>query len=228
LIKIAVISEEEQDRCKIHTILAPHKDFQIAGIGKDGYDALKTVEYLRPDIVIIDHRINNMDGAELAPIIKRRSPSTAVIVLGHEDEILWINRALNAGISGYLLKQVDLDKLAASIRTVFNGGCYISAPILNRAFNTLSQLGKSPFLRYHFFPAVDNSSGPDCCLSAIERRILTFIALGYSDKETANCLKLKPGTVRNYLSLAMQKTGLKRRTHTVVYALKHGLIDINQ
>jgi DNA-binding NarL/FixJ family response regulator len=226
MISITVISEQEQDRETIRAKLASHREFEIAGVGKDEYDALKIAAKFQPDIIIIDQKINDAGGKSLSSIIKTRSPSTAFILLSASGEAKSICKALKAGISGYLLKDSDMDKLAVSIRTVFYGGCYISAPIINEAFSTLSKLEEIPF-QGEFFKTLDKQPVPGS-ISYTEQQIMILVARGYQDKEIAAALELTSGTVRNYLSSAMRKTGLQGRTQVVIYAHKNKLIDLNQ
>jgi DNA-binding NarL/FixJ family response regulator len=228
MISITVISEKEEDRDTIQAKLASYREFKITGVGKDGYDALKIAAETHPDIMIMDHSINDLGDKALSLIIKARSPSTACILLSSSGEAPKINKALQTGISGYLLKETDMDKLAASVRTVFYGGCYISAPIINRAFSTLSKIGEIPY-QSELFEAVNKQKQPfPKSISYTERQILIYVAYGYRDKEIAASIKLNIGTVRNYLSIAMRKAGLQARTQVVIYALKHGLIDLNR
>ena len=129
MIQIAIISEREQDQKTICALLSSQEDFIIAGIGSSGYDALKYTADLHPDIIIMDLWMSDIYGTDLAPIIKRKSPMTGLIALSFADNPGLVNQALRAGISGFLLKQSDMDKLPAAVRTVFYGGYYFSTPV---------------------------------------------------------------------------------------------------
>jgi two-component system nitrate/nitrite response regulator NarL len=226
MIRIVIVSETEQEQKIIFNQLSSMEDFFIAAVGKDGYDALTAAAKQQPDIIIMDMRLPDIDGLELAAIIKRRYPAIALIALGLREDGGYIGRAIQAGISGCLLKTRDIDKLANSVRTVFHGGYYINAAIVSRAVRTF--LDKD-----HFGPiAVPASdSGKNVILpkfSAMERRIITGIAQGQSDKEIADDLHIAAGTVRNQLAVAKNKTGLCNRIQIAICALIFGLINFTQ
>jgi DNA-binding NarL/FixJ family response regulator len=223
-IKILLINDLEQDRTLLHRLLSSQDDFEITAFGIDGYDAVKLSAALHPDIAVIGLRKDYIDGPDLTPLIKRKSPQTAVIVLSAFDDDRYISKALSSGVSGYLRMQADIEELAVSIRTAYSGGCYISPKVVVRAFNALSQIDQYRQIFHTVFPARKMKALP-ANISPVERQIMSFIGQGRSSKEIAVCLRLKPGTVRNYLSSAMHKAGLKSRTQVAIYALWNGLID---
>ena len=130
MINIAVASKHEEDRKTISNLLTQHDDFHIISVGEDGYDALQSAMTQQPDIIIMDFSMHDIESPDLAPIIKRKSPSTALIVLCSHNEPSsrkgenTVAKALNAGISGYLLRQEGLNNLASSVRSVFYGITY--------------------------------------------------------------------------------------------------------
>ncbi|GHV95025.1 DNA-binding response regulator [Spirochaetia bacterium] len=228
MINVVAICSKNEDQEQISNLLSAHEDFQIAGVGKDGYDALQTAEKLKPNVVVMDLLLPDIDGFELAPIIKRKSPNTGLVVLSSLNENHYAGRAIKAGIAGYLLKPADMGKLAASIKIVFSGSYYISAPIIDRVFCAIS------FLRY--FPG-QNEELANCwfnykinhqAFSSAERGIITLMTQGLTDDEIADDLHLSPGTLRNYLSAIKRKMGVKTRIQIVIYALKYGLVNFNQ
>lgn len=221
MIRIAIIIKLEQDREQIKKLLSSEDDFQIINMGTNGYDALRAAD-THPDIIMMNLQMPFVNGPELAPMLKRRSPSTALIVissLNDEDESGW---AFKVGISGYLLKEVDMDKLTASIRIVSNGGCYISTPIaakILRHYSALAEISEPEGF-------TNNPRLPQ--FSPTELRIIDGIAKGFSDEEIAEILNVVSGTVRNSLAAAKRKTGLKNRTQMVLCALMFGLIKFSQ
>jgi two-component system response regulator DegU len=226
MIKIVIISERIQDRNRLYSILSLQDDFEISAFGKDGYDALKLSAQFRPDIIIIDLGKNNGEGPKLVPLIKRKSPDTEVIFLNsradHENAAL----AVSTGALGYVVKDHNMSELVVSVRTVYNGSYFISAGIVTRIFRMLSDM-----IRYRnvYRTPLSGKKGykpipPN--INRMELQIMTFIAQGHSNKEIAENLQIKQGTVRNYLSSAMHKAGLTSRTQVVMYAIASGLIHI--
>jgi two-component system response regulator NreC len=220
MIKISIAGREAHDRKAIADLLAGHDDFRIASIGKDGYDALESAKTYRPDVIITDFIMADIDSAELAPIIKRHSPSTKLIVLCSliedvsEDGVL--GKALRAGISGCLLKHADFDNLASSVRSVFYGGFYVSDRVKHRV--PVFHKGLPP----------PDHTGDRHCFSPTELQIFYHIALGYKDDEIAGQLNISRGTLRNAVLRAKQKTGLQNRTQVIMYALLKGMINSNK
>jgi DNA-binding NarL/FixJ family response regulator len=221
MINIAIAGRDERDRKAIADLLGGHEDFRIASVGKDGYDVLRSVKKYRPDIIITDFFMTDIDSAELAPIIKRHSPSTKLIALcsriedGASEEGV-LGKALRAGISGCLLKQGDFDNLASSVRSVFYGGLYVSDRIKRRVPAFLKGLSflENNNNRHRFSPT--------------ELQIFHNIALGYGDGEIAGRLNICTGTVRNSVWRIKRKTGLRNRIQMAVYALINGLINSNK
>jgi DNA-binding NarL/FixJ family response regulator len=228
MIKIVIIDDQKQDRDRITSLLSAQKGFQIAGSGKDGYDALRLSARLRPDVIIMTLRKNNDEGPELVPLIKRKSPAAEVIFLSGLDDTEHTAKALSTGALGYLLKQSDMDKLAVSVRTVHNGGSFISPMIITRIFGMLSEQNR---YRNTGRPVSHPQNSPKKVPANIKRtelQIMSFIAKGHSTKEIAEKLRLKQGTVRNYLTSAMHKAGLKNRSQVTAYAITKGLTDTGE
>jgi DNA-binding NarL/FixJ family response regulator len=214
MIRIVIICEQEQDRQTIRTLLSSQEDFQIDGIGNSGYDALKYAADLQPDIIIMDLRMTDACAADLAPIIKRRYPITRFITLS-QNETSWVN-ALRAGISGFLLKQLDMDNLTAAVRIVYYGGYYFSDPLIKQVRMVFPATAKA--VRHpRAYSALSNTS-------PAERKIINYLASGYSDKEIADDLHIAAGTIRNNMAALIHKAGLKNRIHVVIYAFLCGLI----
>jgi DNA-binding NarL/FixJ family response regulator len=221
MINISIAGRDEHDRKAVTDLLAGHDDFRIASVGQDGYDAIRSAKKHRPDIIITDFNMTDIDSADLAPIIKRHSPSTKLITLcsriedgASEDGVL--GKALRAGISGCLLKQADFDNLASSVRSVFHGGLYVSDRVKHHVPLFLKEL-----------PLLKNNNRRHC-FSPTELQIFYRIALGYDDKEIASQLNINEGTLRNSVYRVKRKTGLQNRTHITVYALLSGMINPNK
>jgi DNA-binding NarL/FixJ family response regulator len=228
MIKIVVITNIKHEQRRIHSILSTQRDFEIVGFGRDSYDALKLAGEYQPHIIIISLRRDALDGLELVSLIKRRSPATAIIILnGHADEEC-VRKALSAGALGYLVKHTDMDKLADSVRAVHGGCCFISATLVSRTFGTPAGAAKYPNKVPNFPPAASGHGGIPPNINRMEMLIMASIGRGHSNKEIAEKLNLRPGTVRNYLSSAMRKAGLKNRTQIAIFAIQNGLTNIKE
>ena len=224
MIRIIVISESEYD-CRIITdLLSVQNDFRICGKGKTGYDALQCAADLQPDIIIADMFMKDINIVDLAPLIKRKSPATELIVIGSFIEDIWIYKALKAGISGFLFKPADMDMLDAAVRTVLCGGYYFSSLDINCILSILSKTKPA-------FNLIPRTVGPQARnalsqISTTERNIIKFLVQGRSDKEIARALHIAAGTVRNIIASVKRRTGLKNRVEVVVNAIANDFVNM--
>jgi len=213
MINITIASKHKDDRKTINTLLSGEGDFKIASTGEDGFHAIRSSITFKPDVIIMDYNMEDVKGPEIIPIIKRNSPGTALIALCSDKECGVIDKAIEAGISGFILWKKDEDKLVSAVRSVFYGGLYISEIAKNRL---LAKLG-------HFIIA-----DPDCrhFFSMTEYNIVNGIIFGQTDKEIAEYLNLSIGALRNCINKVKKKTGLRNRTQITVYALLTGIINL--
>jgi len=197
----------------------------IIGVENDETNTIIKSERLKPDVLILDLKPSVIDEADLAPIIHRRSPDTAIIMICDRDENEYAGKALRAGISGFLLKKTDMDKLISVVRIVNMGGYYISASIIKRALTSITVINKfkSRFINNH-----NDIKENRFFLSPLERCIISGIAMGLSYEEIAGRLNYSAGTVKNHVTAIKRKTKLKNRMEIVVFSLVYGLIDLEQ
>jgi len=212
MISITIASKHRDDRKTINTLLAGQDDFKIASAGADGFHAVRSSMTLKPDVIIMDYDMEAVNGPDIAPIIKRYSPLTALIALCPDKEYGAAEKALKAGISGFLLWKKDADKLASVVRSVYYGGMYISELAKNQLLAKLGLMNPATPFRRHL-------------LTITENNIFNGIILGQEDKEIAENLNMSPGALRNCVNNAKKKTGLHNRTQIAVYALLSGMIN---
>jgi DNA-binding NarL/FixJ family response regulator len=217
MINIAIYSQFKEDRKIISGLLAEQEDFYITDIGVDGYDALRSATTLHPNIIIMDFILQDADSLNLAPVIKRKSPSTALIVLCSYDDRDAAARALKAGISGCLPRQGGFDDLVSSVRCVFYGGLYVNEAIRSHALNFMWDPEKNAFPESFYISQK--------LFSATEICIFHEIILGFSDKEIAKNLNITTNSLRNCVSHIKHKTGLHNRTQITVSALISGIVS---
>jgi DNA-binding NarL/FixJ family response regulator len=228
VITIIIICKKTTEQKLIASQLSSCRDFRIVRIGKDGYDAFTSAVDLKPDIVIMDMDMCDINALDIAPLIKRKSPLTALMVFYSHGEEHLVSRAVKAGISGFLHKETDMDKLAAVVKTISLGGCYISSPIIHRIFSIVSELDRVPGSAEGIIAFQSEKERIYREFSPTERRIICLIAQGRSDSEIADNLNINRGTVRNNLCVIRRKTGLQNRIQIAIYALKYGLTSFDQ
>ena len=227
MINIVTINTAKQEREKITALLSTQNEITIQAQGKDGYDAIRLTDSLKPDIVLLDNYLELINGEELPPLLKARSPSTAVVILTGRisDHQLYI--AAKGKVSGFVNKETEMDLLSLIIKHIFQGGCFISPVLAARILRMFSanrgragnniRTDKNPQFHFHRDPIE--------YLSKMELRILTYIGEGYASSEIAGNLDLAVGTVRNYISSVMRKTGLHNRSQMASFACYHGLVQ---
>ncbi|MDR3334369.1 MAG: response regulator transcription factor [Treponema sp.] len=223
MIRIVIIDEQDVDRICIETTLSAQHDFEIIGLGKDGYDALKLVAGLKPDILILDTCLPG-----IVPLLRSKSRATDIIVFTSLEDDAHICQAIGSKVNGYLLKDTDMDELVASIRVVYEGGTAITPRITAKVFHIFSELVRNngSFKGSQSTSHQRHEYTIPSSISKTELRIMTYIGQGRSNQEIADKLCLTTGTVRNYISSAMQKVGLENRTQIALYAIEMGIIHL--
>ena len=211
MIRITIVCYKENDRTIISSCLSEQKDFFIISAGEDGFHALRSTLNHKPDIIIMDYYLKDINSHDLAPIIKRNSPSTSLIALCSDNECKMVNKALDAGISGCILRQECYDHLVSTVRSVFYGGVYLSEPFRKNGFSEIIIKTNNNFLQYGF--------------SKTELLVFFSITLGKSDGEIAKDLNISKNSVRNLIFNAKRKTGFKNRTQISLYVMLSGLLN---
>ncbi|MDR0635953.1 MAG: response regulator transcription factor [Treponema sp.] len=236
MIRIVIIDERESDRKFVQTTLSLHSDFEVVGYGKDGYDALILVSKLKPDIMIMDTRLSDTNGIELIPLLKSKSLYTAFLILTSLTEEAHLSKVINLGITAYLLKEADMDTLPLAIRTLHKGGHFFSPKVHDKVFHTLLDMiktnkasDKHSSLGTAAWPQglgkMRSQKMVNIKFTAVEQRVISLVVQGYSSEEIADRLCLSGGTVRNYLSAMLKKTGQRNRTQLAIFVMKNGLLS---
>ena len=237
MIKTVIINSQKQDREKIVSLLSTDGDIKVMSSGRDGYDAIKLIGSLKPDIVILDNHLEFIKGEEISPILKLHSPLTAVIIIVARISDYQLFRAASNEVSGFVHKETDLNILPKIVRWVSKGGCFISPALAGRVLNLLSlknseninmigSAGNKPRSKgsAKLNMKIRSVEDPTGTLNRMELRILAYVGEGLTSTEIARRLDLVVGTVRNYISSVMRKTGLHNRSLLARYAFRCGIV----
>jgi DNA-binding NarL/FixJ family response regulator len=211
--------KQEHDLNCVMTVVNPHADLAVIGIGSDYYRAIKLAQAEQPDIAVIDYQLD-YGGLDVISVVKRKSPGTAIVLVSPYDDEWRARDALNRGVSGYLIQKTDMNILAGVIYMAHAGGYYISYRIVARAFRALPKFHMYRKFYQGLFPQgkpLLQARDPNA-LSPTEWQIIYLVGQGKSTKEIGESLNLKMGTVRNYISTLMQKTGIHNR-HRMAFAV---------
>jgi two-component system response regulator DevR len=210
-IRILLVDDHEVVRIGLRSVLSRHPNLSVIDDACSGREAVEKALRLRPDIVIMDLRLPEKDGVEAIRIIREKCPTIRVLVLtAFSDEELLFD-AIAAGASGYLLKEINSEKLVEALLLVGRGDSFLAPGLTGRVFNRLRQ-GKRQADTAVFEP-----------LTFQERRILALVAEGMSNREIGEHLSLSEKTIRNYVSEILSKLGLHSRTQAAAYAIRNHL-----
>ena len=226
MISTVVINPKKNDREKIISLLSSSVDIKVLAHGKDGYDALKLIGKLKPDIAILDNNLEFIEGEEISPLLKARSNSTAVVILIAKISDYQLYRAASNKISGLVHKDTEMDKLPEIIKWIHKENCYISPFFATRVMQLLATNKNLTETSAKQEEKILYSTDPTGYLSKMELQILTCIGEGFTSGEIAKKLSLAVGTVRNYISSIMRKTGLNSRSQMVRYSFQYGLVSL--
>ncbi len=215
-IRILIVDDHPVVRTGLHTLLSAQPDMEVVGEASAGGIAVERAIELAPDVVVMDITMEGMSGLEAAREIRERAPGTKVLVLTIHKSVQYLRRALEAGATGYVLKQAADTELAVAIRVVHRGEVFVYPVFTKVLLGDLARQGER-----------GDRSPPDSyeSLSPREKQVLRLVALGYTNRQIADQLFLSTKTVGTYRSRLMSKLNLKSRPALVRYALRRGLLD---
>jgi two-component system response regulator DevR len=203
--RIMIVDDHEVVRLGLRTAIELEPDLAVVGEASNGAEALAKMAVLDPQLILMDVRMEKMDGIETCREIKNRYPDVHILMLtSYTDEDAVIASIL-AGASGYLLKHLSRAELLRSIRKAAAGQTLIDADASKRAMERMIQM-------------------PGSELTEREREVLALIARGYTNKQIAEALIVTEKTARNHVSHILEKLGLSRRSEAAVYAVEHKLV----
>jgi DNA-binding NarL/FixJ family response regulator len=220
MIRIAIVDSSEEDRNKAVSFFKTQKDIRVSAVGSDAYDAIVFASR-KPEIIIMDLEDKLIDEPSVLPIIRRRSPNTSILIYTRAEDEEHIFRSFSGGIYGYLLKCGNLDELASAVRNIHAGDYFFCYRIMAKLLRIVPRLvwpRKSQGGPLNEYETVLPPS-----LSSSELRIMFYLGQNCSNREIASYMNLSEGTIRNKISSALQKTGLRTRSELAVFALKSGI-----
>jgi DNA-binding NarL/FixJ family response regulator len=190
-------------------LLAP--DCELVGTVENGRALVEAVKQLQPDVAVVDISMPLLNGIDAVAQLKKSKVKTKIIFLTMHPDITYATRALEAGASGYILKQSAPSELFEAIREVLKGRVYVTPMIAKDLLQSFMQ--KS------------SRSGKLVELTARQREVLQLVAEGHSAKEIASILKISPRTVEFHKHSIAEKLNLDNQAQLVQYAIKHGLVS---
>ena len=213
-IRVLIVDDHAMVRRGMRDFLDLHADLEVVGEAADGQAALEAAEQLRPDVIVMDLMMPGMDGIAATAQLKERHGSTEIVAITSFIEEDRVAAAIEAGASGFLLKDAEADDLAAAIRSAHAGEVYLD-PAVARVVARRMRDGARP--------AGDVTIDGLARLTARERDVLACVARGLSNRAIAEELGMAERTARTHVSNILAKLGLSSRTQAALFAVEHGL-----
>lgn len=209
MIRILLADDQLLFREGLHSLLATQPDIEIVGEAGDGEEAVRLVSQLCPQLVLMDVRMPKLDGVAATRLIHDHYPECRVLLLTTFDDDEYVFEGLRAGATGYLLKDVPVQRLLEAIQSAARGETFLPPPI---AAKVVAELNRQST------PSLTPSTELTEPLSAREIGVLRLIARGYSNREIADELVITEGTVKNHVTSILAKLGVRDRTQAVIKA----------
>lgn len=206
MIRLIIIDDDRLVAQSLGTILATDTEIQVLDTGHSGEEAVRLYERFKPDVLLMDIRMKTLSGIDAARAILSRNPDARILFLTTFSDDEYIIQALKLGVKGYLLKQ-NYESIAPAIKAVVMGQRVFGDAIVDRMPRLIQK------------PSVLSPSAIG--LSEREFSVLEHVAEGLSNREIGEAMGLGEGTVRNYISLILEKLDLRDRTQLAIFYHRH-------
>ncbi|MCI9082543.1 MAG: response regulator transcription factor [Lachnospiraceae bacterium] len=203
---IVIVDDDRLVSLSLKTILESNNEIQVSAIGKNGKEAISLYKKYKPDVLLMDIRMETMTGLQAAEQILRQEPDANILFLTTFLDDEYIVRALHLGAKGYILKQ-NFESLVPALKAVANGQSVFGNEIITRLPEFLASSNSFDY----------TAKG----ITEKEQEIIELVSEGFSNREIAGQLYLSEGTIRNYLSSILEKLDLRDRTQLAVFYYQH-------
>lgn len=204
--RVVVVDDDKLVAVSLKTILEADAAIRVVGIGENGSEAIALYRQNRPDVLLMDIRMEKMSGLEAAQRILEEDPDARILFLTTFSDDEYIVKALSMGAKGYLLKQ-DFEGIVPALKAVCGGQSVFGGEVMGKLPVLMQSREEFDYTRYD--------------IGSKEREIIEAVAEGLSNKEIAEKLFLSEGTVRNYISSVLEKLALRDRTQLAVFYYKN-------
>lgn len=218
-IRVLIADDHRVVREGLAAILKSRTDMDVVGEATNGIEVIEKAKALKPDVVLMDVSMPQMNGVEATWAIRKLFPETGIVVLTMHDDDATIFDLLRAGVHGYLLKDADSSEIIKAIQSIYKGESMIHPSIARKILGEFSQreleqVKKAPPRTYN--------------LSAREVDVLRRVAKGKTNKEIASDLQLSEKTIKNHVRNIFHKMGVYDRTEAAMKGVQEGIIDLEQ
>lgn len=227
MIRIMIADDQELMRESLQIVLELNEDMHVVAMAQNGEELLELLEKEPVDVILMDVSMPKMDGVEATMQVKKKYPDIKIIILTTFDDDEYVLNALRYGASGYLLKGMSVPELSGAVRKVAAGGAMLNTDIVTKVVKMFSNLPAEEKNQVadsqpdESFIQVDAQGIGE--LTQMERNIIRLVAHGMNNKEIAQKLNFSEGTVRNAVSLTLNKLALRDRTQLAIWAVETGM-----
>jgi DNA-binding NarL/FixJ family response regulator len=225
-VAVLIVDDQRLIREGISSLLDIQDGISVVGTAVNGQEAIEKAKTLQPDVVLMDVRMPVMDGIVATAHLKQTQPACEVLMLTTFDDDDYVIKSLQAGASGYLLKDIPASDLAQAIKLAYAGIYQLDTAVAGKLVGALSQPQKetAPVRSITSTGSVTDPDGVTHDLTERELEVLRLIATGATNREIADKLVVSEGTVKNHVSSILSRLGLRDRTQAALYAHQHHLI----
>lgn len=217
-LRVLLVDDHALVRAGLRALLETLGGVQVVGEASDGREALRSIETLRPDVVLMDIAMAGMNGLEAAARATQAFPRSRIIILSMHADEEYVRRALRAGATGYLLKDAGTAEVKLALEAVADGGLYLSPGVSKHVVDDYARGSAGG-------PPSEGREGPYAVLTPRQREILQLVAEGSSTKEIARVLDLAVKTVETHRAEIMTRLGIHNVAGLVRYAIRTGIVS---
>jgi two-component system NarL family response regulator len=216
-IRVLIVDDHAVFRRGLEMVLSADPDIEVVGEASNGEEATAKAGDLLPDVVLMDVRMPGGGGIDACRAVKSVAPSARIIMLTISDEESDLYEAIKAGATGYLLKEISIDEIAAAVRSVYGGQSLISPAMAAKLLTEFASMARK---------ADERQQVPVPRLTERELEVLKLVARGLNNRDIAKELFISENTVKNHIRNILEKLQLHSRMEAVVYAVREKLLEI--
>ncbi|ALO14222.1 Nitrogen regulation protein C [Salinivirga cyanobacteriivorans] len=210
ILQAFIVDDHSIFRQGLAIMLNKLNNVKVIGEAEDGKQFIDSIDKYNPDIVFLDIKMPNMDGIEAAELAFKKKPSLKIVVMTMFEEPAYLNKMVELGVHGFLLKNAEMMEIRKALARINEGDTYFSEDLLKKIRHTNTAEPKSN----------------DISFSRREKEVLDYLCMGYSNNEIAEKLFISPRTVDGHRANLLSKTDSKNTVSLVLYAVKNKIVDL--